>query len=204
MNREAAREALARYFETPAARALSAVGVTPNALTLAGLLVAGGSAYLASEGLFLASGLVLLASGPFDMLDGAVARATGRVSRFGALMDSTADRISEAGVLGGLALFFARDGSPTGVGLAFAALAGSMTVSYLRARAEALGVDAKVGVMTRPERLVTLGIGLVVAQWWEPFAIIVVGVIAGLTIVTCGQRLVRIKSRLGNVNGGVD
>jgi CDP-diacylglycerol--glycerol-3-phosphate 3-phosphatidyltransferase len=193
MNRETARTALARYFEQPVARALSAVGVSPNMLTLAGLLVAGAAAYLVSEGLLLLGGIVLLASGPFDMLDGSVARIRGQVSDFGALLDSTADRVAEAGLLLGLAIFFYREAALVGVSLAFGALAGSMTVSYLRARAEGLGVDTRGGLMTRPERVVTLGVGLVVAEWWIPLATIVVGVIAGLTILTSIQRLVQIK-----------
>lgn len=196
MNREATRTALARYFEVPIARALSAVGISPNMLTLAGLLVAGASAYLVSEGWLLVGGIVLLASGPFDMLDGAVARFRGTVSRFGALLDSTADRVAEAGLLLGLAIYLYREDDLTGVALAFGALAGSMTVSYLRARGEGLGVSSRSGIMTRPERVVTLGVGLMVAQWWGPFATIVVGVIAGLTILTSIQRLFEIKGLL--------
>lgn len=196
MKREAGRSALARYFELPVARALAALGISPNALTLAGLLVAGAAAYFTSEGMLLIGGIVLLASGPFDMLDGAVARATGRVSRFGALLDSTVDRVAEAGLLLGLAIFLYREEDLTGVALAFGALAGSMTVSYLRARAEGLGVDARGGLMTRPERVVTLGVGLMVAEWWVPFATIVVGVIAGLTILTSLQRLLQIRRLL--------
>jgi CDP-diacylglycerol--glycerol-3-phosphate 3-phosphatidyltransferase len=198
MNRDSVRIALARFFETPIARALSAVGISPNMLTLGGLMVAGGAAYLVSEGFLLVGGIVLLASGPFDMLDGAVARVRGQVSRFGAVLDSTADRVAEAGLLTGLAIYFYREADLTGVALAFGALAGSMTVSYLRARGEGLGVIAKSGLMTRPERVVTLGVGLMVAQWWDPFATIVVGVIAGLTILTSMQRLIEIKGLLGD------
>ena len=196
MNRDSARTALGRFFEVPAARALSAVGISPNMLTLGGLLVAGAAAYLVSEGFLFVGGVVLLASGPFDMLDGAVARVRGEVSRFGAVLDSAADRVAEAGLLLGLAIYFYREADLTGVALAFGALAGSMTVSYLRARGEGLGVSSRSGLMTRPERVVTLGVGLIVAQWWNPLATIVVGVIAGLTILTSMQRLIEIKGLL--------
>ena len=114
MNRETARAALARYFETPAARVLSTAGVTPNMLTAAGLAVAGAAAYLVTEKMLLAAGIVLLASGLFDMLDGAVARLSGRESPFGALLDSTADRVAEIGMFAALAILFVREGETIG------------------------------------------------------------------------------------------
>ena len=196
MNRETARAALARYFETPAARMFCAAGVSPTMLTAAGLAVAGAAAYLVTEKMLLAAGIVLLASGLFDMLDGAVARLSGRESRFGALLDSTADRVAEIGLFAALAILFQREGEAIGAALCFAALGGSMTVSYLRARGEALGVSAMGGVMTRPERVLSLAGGLIVAQWWLPFAVIVAGVIAGLTILTSAQRLIQIGQGL--------
>ena len=196
MNRETARAALARYFENPAARMLCAAGVSPNMLTAAGLAVAGAAAYLVTEKMLLAAGIVLLASGLFDMLDGAVARLSGRESPFGALLDSTADRVAEIGMFAALAILFVREGETIGVALCFAAMGGSVTVSYLRARGEALGVSARGGVMTRPERVLNLAGGLIVAQWWIPFAVIVAGVIAGLTILTSVQRLIQIGQGL--------
>ena len=198
MNRETARAALARYFETPAARVLCAAGVSPNMLTAAGLAVAGAAAYLVTEKMLLAAGIVLLASGLFDMLDGAVARLSGRESPFGALLDSTADRVAEIGMFAALAILFVREGDTIGVALCVAALGGSMTVSYLRARGEGLGVSARGGVMTRPERVLNLAGGLIVAQWWLPFAVIVAGVIAGLTILTSVQRLIQIGQGLND------
>lgn len=196
MNRESTRTTLAKYFERPVAHALATAGISPNTLTFAGLLASGAAAYCLSEGLMLIGGLVLLASGPFDMLDGAVARITGRVSKFGAVLDSTADRIAEAGFLLGMTIYFHRDDNLVGVALAFGAIVGSMTVSYLRARAGSLGIDARGGLMTRPERLVMLGVGLIIAEWWLPLATIVVGGITALTILTSLQRLVQIKRML--------
>ncbi len=187
---------MARYFETPTARLLCAAGVSPNMLTAAGLAVAGAAAYLVTEKMLLAAGIVLLASGLFDMLDGAVARLSGRESPFGALLDSTADRVAEIGMFAALAILFVREGETIGTALCFAAMGGSMTVSYLRARGEGLGVSARGGVMTRPERVLNLAGGLIVAQWWLPFAVIVAGVIAGLTILTSVQRLIQIGQGL--------
>ena len=189
MDRDQLRALVLRRVEGPAARALVSVGVSPNMLTLAGLAVAGAAAYLLSEGMLLAAGLVVLASGLFDMLDGAVARASGRESAAGALLDSTADRVGELGLFAAAAIFLARGGDVVAVGLVFAAAGGSVMVSYLRARGESLGLSPTGGVMTRPERVLSLGGGLIIANWWETFLPIVLGVIAGLTILTSAQRL---------------
>ena len=159
MNRAAARKALSAYFEEPVARLLSRLGLTSNSVTLLGLAVAGVSAYLLSIGYMWAGGVALLLSGVFDLFDGALARATGRASSFGALLDSAVDRVSETVVLLGLLIFYLQESSTEGVVLVYLALAGSIMVSYLRARAEGLGIECKVGIMTRPERVATLGIG---------------------------------------------
>ena len=192
MNRAAARRALSLYFETPAAKLLARLGVSPNLVTLFGLVAAGGSAYLLSTGRLWPGGAVLFASGAFDLLDGALARATGRASSFGALLDSVVDRLSEAVVLLGLLIFYA-ESSPThsteGTVLVYLALVGSVMVSYLRARAEGLGIECSMGIMTRPERIVILSFGLVLGHWWPTTVLVVLGIIAGLTLLTSAQRL---------------
>ena len=198
MNRAAARKALSAYFEEPVARLLSRLGLTSNSVTLLGLAVAGVSAYLLSIGYMWAGGVALLLSGVFDLFDGALARATGRASSFGALLDSAVDRVSETVVLLGLLIFYLQESSTEGVVLVYLALAGSIMVSYLRARAEGLGIECKVGIMTRPERVATLGIGLIVGQWWPISVLIVLGAIAGLTILTSIQRLLHAWSALKN------
>ena len=193
MNRAAARRALSLYIETPVTKLLVRLGVSPNLVTIMGLVAAGASAYLLSTGHLWPGGAVLLASGMFDMMDGALARATGRVSSFGALLDSVVDRMSEAVVLLGLLIFYLQS-SPTysteGPVLVYLALVGSIMVSYLRARAEGLGIQCSVGIMTRPERVVTLGLGLVLGHWWDIAVLVVLGVIAGLTFLTSAHRLV--------------
>ncbi len=190
MNRADARRVLSSYLEQPVAGALAKMGLTPNIVTLLGLAVAGASAYLISIGSLWAGGIVLLASGVFDLFDGALARLTGRTSKFGALLDSVVDRVSEAVILLGLLVFYIQRSCTEGLVLVYLALAGSIMVSYLRARAEGLGIECNVGVMTRPERVVTLGIGLIVGQWWPTVVLIVLGVIAGLTFLTTVQRLI--------------
>ena len=189
MNRTSARRAVSSYLEEPVARFLVKLGLTPNAVTLLGLFVAGAAAYLLSVGYFWAGGIVLLFAGIFDLFDGALARMTNRVSSFGALLDSVADRVSEVIILLGLLIYYSRQSSTEGVILVYLALAGSIMVSYLRARSEGLGIECNVGIMTRPERVAALGIGLIVGNWWDTLVLIVLGVIAGLTIFTSIQRL---------------
>ncbi|MEK7778301.1 MAG: CDP-alcohol phosphatidyltransferase family protein, partial [Chloroflexota bacterium] len=147
------REVLARYMERPAARLLGRVGLSPNQVTVIGLLLSGVSAYLLGVGQFVGGGLLLLVASALDMADGALARLQGGTTAVGALLDSTSDRISEAVVLLGLVVFYISPLSIPEVLLVFLALVGSFMVSYLRARGEGLGVDVKVGVITRTERV---------------------------------------------------
>ena len=170
--RYAVRGSISRWFERPAVSLLVALKFTPTAATLAGLIIAGVAAYFVSQGDFLLGGLLVLVSSVFDLLDGGIARSTGRVSKRGALMDSVFDRVAEVVVLLGLAVYFlsGTNESQTGVVLAFVAVAGSLMVSYVRARAEGLGVKGTAGFLTRPERVVITVVFLVagypmVALW---------------------------------------
>ena len=189
MNRASARQALSTYIEQPVAAALAKLGVSPNAVTLAGLVGAAVSAYLISQGVMWAGGLVMLFAGVLDLFDGALARATAQDSPFGALLDSVIDRISEIIVLLGLLIYYASIGSVEGSVLVYLAVAGSVMVSYLRARSEGLGIECKVGIMTRPERVAALGFGLIIGHWLPPVIPIVLAIIALLTIFTTAQRL---------------
>ena len=190
MNRTLARRVLSSYVETPVVRLLVGLRFTPNSLTLLGLVVAGASAYLLSIGQLWAGGIALLASGLFDLFDGALARATGRASRFGAFLDSVVDRVSEAVVLLGLLIFYANRSETEGIVLVYLALAGSIMVSYMRARAEGLSIECKMGIMTRPERIIALGVGLIVSYWWLTTVLVVLAAIAALTTLTAAQRMV--------------
>ncbi len=133
----------------------------------------------------LAAGLLVLAAGLFDMLDGALARHTGRVSRFGAVLDSTLDRLSEAAILVAAVFLFATEAMVAAAVLAGATLAGAMTVSYLRARMEALGLAGRGGLFTRPERVIALALGLLIDQ-----LIIALVIVAVFSFITAGQRLI--------------
>lgn len=189
MNRVSAREMISSYVERPVAGALAKIGVSPNMVTMAGLVGAGISAWLISEGMLWAGGVVMLFAGILDLFDGALARSTGQDSPFGALLDSVVDRVSEIVVLLGLLIYYARADSLEGTVLVYLAVGGSVMVSYLRARSEGLGIDCKVGIMTRPERVAALGFGLIVGHWVPVVMLVVLGAIAGLTILTTAQRL---------------
>lgn len=143
----------------PIARSLAAAGVTPNTITIVGTCfwILGGMMYAA--GWLHAGGWLLGVTALFDVIDGQVARLSQRESQFGAFLDSTLDRVADGAVLGGLGVFFAsgRGGANVAmVALCFACLLGTVLVSYTRARAESIGVSAKVGLMQRPERVVLL------------------------------------------------
>jgi CDP-diacylglycerol---glycerol-3-phosphate 3-phosphatidyltransferase len=138
--------------------------ITPNMLTLFGLLITGlGAAAIALNHLFTA-GLVLWFAGAFDILDGALARASGRVYRYGAFFDSTVDRYSESVVYLGLLVYFLERHLSLEPVLVLVALAGSFLVSYVRARAQSLGFTCDAGILARPERVVVIVAGLLLER----------------------------------------
>lgn len=148
-------------------RRLWALGVHPDLITLVGTVIVAGAAVAAAYGHLFWAALILIAGMPLDALDGAVARAMQRTDRFGALWDSTLDRYSDGFIFTGLAVYFSRQGHETGMLLALAAMLGSVLVSYVRARAEGLNVDCKVGLFTRLERVILL-LAMLVTGWLVP------------------------------------
>jgi len=146
----------------PIARVAIRAGIRPNVITTIGTLIVVGSGVAFAVGSIRLGGLLLLLSGVFDILDGQVARQGAMMTTFGAFYDSTLDRVGEAAVFAGLAIYFERGGVPAerqtlALGIALTALAMSMLVSYARARAEGLGLDCKVGIAARAERIFLLG-----------------------------------------------
>jgi CDP-diacylglycerol--glycerol-3-phosphate 3-phosphatidyltransferase len=164
---------------------LARTGISPSAVTWVGFLLSVAAALLITGGRWLVAGLLVLVAGFLDALDGALARRTNRVTRFGAALDSSLDRLSEAALLLGILVWYVRDGSATGALLAGVTLSFSFMVSYIRARAEGLGLDCQVGMVTRPERVLLLVLGLLSGQ-----VTIALMVIAALSLITAGQRLI--------------
>ena len=181
------RESAGRRVSLPIARWLARTGVTPNLLTTIGLVINLISAVVVATGDFLAGGLLVLFSGLFDLLDGAVARHTGKVTKFGALFDSTVDRITEGALFFALAWYYLPQGKSLEVLLAFLAMVGSFLISYIRARAEGLGIECKVGVFTRAERVAIIVLGLLFNQMFIALLLLAV-----LTFVTVVERMVHV------------
>lgn len=171
------------------------MGVTANAITVFGLVVSAAAAVLIGMGKLLPGGLVLLFAAPMDALDGALARLSGKSSNFGAFLDSVTDRYQEIFVFGGLLFYFLQVGDALACVLVFVSAAGSVLVSYVRARAEALGFEAKVGLFSRVGRLVILIPCLIFS-----IPLVALWILAILTNVTAIQRFIHVQrqSRLGH------
>ena len=148
------------YLFQPFAWLLLACRVTPNQVSLMGILLNLITAWLIIDGQLLLAGLMYLLAGGLDLLDGVLARLAKMATRFGAFLDSTADRISEGVVFAAIAYHFASHGQSVEAAVAVLALLGSLLVSYTRARAEGLGLQCKVGIVTRAERVVLVAFGL--------------------------------------------
>src|SRR5512132_1967713 len=174
--------------------------VTPNALTASGVLLCAAASVLVyfeyrNEILFYWSGAAVFVLGSvLDILDGALARLSGKGTPFGAFLDSTTDRVSEAFMLGAIALVFNRQGNEVALAATFAAMAGSFLVSYTRARAEALSIKGDVGIGSRAERVFVIVSGLFLAPWGLlPWAVYLLNVTAWVTVV---QRIVYVRGQL--------
>lgn len=177
------------------ARLLVRLPITPNMVTVTGMVVTFGAAALVGLGYLLAGALVLAFAGTFDILDGALARATRRSYPYGAFLDSTTDRASEAATYAGIATYFlyhSHSGAWSRLaGLAcLVALAGSFLVSYVRARAQSLGFVCDSGIFARPERVVVTVAGLVIGSLFsDVWLAAVVALLAVVTTVTALQRV---------------
>ena len=190
----------ARRLASRSMLGLARTRVTPNALTTSGVslcLVASVIVFFENRNELLCFwlGAVLFVAGSLlDILDGALARTSGKGTPFGAFLDSTTDRVSEAFMLGAIALVFTRHGDMVAVGLTVAAISGSFLVSYTRARAEAIGLRGDVGIGSRAERVVVITAGLVLAPWGVlPWAIALLTATAWLTVI---QRVVFVRKQL--------
>lgn len=200
-------DTLRRIFKgilDPIGAFLNRIGLTPNAITLLGLIGTIVGAYIIAQGKMTIGGIVLLLSVLVDSLDGTMARLRGEPSDFGGFVDSVSDRYAEFITFAGLLYFFLLQEDYLGVMVTFAATGGSVLVSYVKARAEGLGFTAKVGILTRVERYIVL-IPLLIFN--QPFIAVVL--IALLGNVTALQRIlfVRVqghermkKSREENIN----
>ena len=174
--------------------------LTPNAISLTGFAGNVVAAVLITQELFFLAGVAFIAGSLMDMFDGRYSRMSGKGTPFGAFLDSTLDRVEEGVVLAAVAAYFAKQGDELAVGATVLTVVGSYMVSYTRARAEALGVECKVGIATRAVRVVILSAGLLFAtgaglgdfELLEP----AIYVMAALTIFTTLQRVLHVRKQL--------
>ncbi len=174
--------------------------LTPNAISLTGFALNLAAAALVVGRLFFLAGIAFIIGSVMDTLDGRYSRMSGKGTPFGAFLDSTLDRLEEGIVLAAVAAYFASRHDQVAVAAVVIAVLFSLMVSYTRARAEALGVECKVGLATRPVRVVILAIGLVFAKGASlgHFELLApaVYVLAALTVLTTIQRILHVRSQL--------
>jgi phosphatidylinositol phosphate synthase len=174
--------------------------LTPNTISLTGFVLNVVAAVLVTQRLFFLAGIAFIVGSVMDTLDGRYSRMSGKGTPFGAFLDSTLDRVEEGIVLTAVAAYFSSRGDDLAVAAVVVVVLGSLMVSYTRARAEALGVECKVGIATRPVRVVILSAGLVFArgaslgdfELLEP----AIYVMAALTIFTMLQRILHVRREL--------
>ena len=174
--------------------------LTPNAISVTGLALNIVAAVLVTQRLFFLAGVAFIVGSIMDTLDGRYSRMSGKGTPFGAFLDSTLDRMEEGIVLCTVAAYFSSQGMDFAVAACVLAVLGSLMVSYTRARAEALGVECKVGIATRAVRVVILSIGLVFAKGAGVFDVELLApsvyVLAVLTVFTMFQRIFHVRNAL--------
>jgi len=180
-----------KFLIDPVAAWLLKIGFTPNTITGIGFILSAVSAFFVARGNITLGGLILLVAAPLDVVDGSMARQIGPSTPYGALIDSTTDRYSELVVLGGLLFYYVNSHNSLAILLVFLAACGSVLVSYVKARAEALGFNCKVGLLTRVERLIIM-IGCLIFN----IPLVALWVIAILANITAIQRLLFVRKQV--------
>lgn len=174
----------------PIAGFFNRLGIHPNAMTIAGLIGTAIGSYFLAIGKIPLGGVIVLIAALFDAFDGSMARLRGEPSNFGGFVDSVSDRYSELFIFFGLLIYYLRLNDPTACILVFLAAAGSVMVSYVKARAEALGFEAKVGLLSRVERYLVLGPCLIFN--YPKVAMIILAVFTNITAI---QRIWHVRSQ---------
>ena len=177
-----------KHLLDPIGAFLNRLGLMPNTITIIGWVGNTIGAYFLWQGEMLVGGLIILAMGPVDALDGTMARLRGEPSDFGAFVDSVTDRYSELVIFLGLLLYYNQQGDWINTLGVYLAAAGSVLVSYIRARAQSLGYEAKVGILTRAERYAVLAPSLIFNIPW-----LGVWIIAVLANITAVQRIIHVR-----------
>lgn len=177
----------------PIGRFLNRIGLTPNMMTILGLIGNTIGAVFLAQGQMTIGGIIILMMGPIDALDGTMARLRGMDGQFGAFVDSVSDRYSELVIFGGLLYYYISLGDWVGALLVYLAAAGSVLVSYIRARGQSLGWDTKVGILTRVERYLVLAPTLVINR--PLWGIVIIAIFANITAI---QRILDVRRQAHN------
>ena len=184
------RRIAARWITEPLNTVLVKSRLKPNALTWIALAISITAAGTIAINKLVIGGFLVLLSGLFDILDGALARLTSQSTRFGALLDSTFDRISDAIIFIGLLFLYIRIGDTLEIVLVFLALICALLTSYVRARAEGIGISCPVGLFTRTERVIILALGLLLSPLFKFSVLIALSILIIFGFTTVVQRLV--------------
>ena len=196
LDRNSIRNKINKFFEFPVIGFLNFIKIKPNHVTIFGFILAIISAYFISYGNFIFSPLFLLLSGACDLLDGSLARYTKSVTKFGGVLDSVFDRFGEAAIFIGISIYFSTYDSFIPIILVFMALSSSSVVTYLRAKAESIGINCNLGIMTRTERLAILFISLIISNFFDLILIFSIICIFILSLFTVFQRIRHINNSI--------
>jgi CDP-diacylglycerol---glycerol-3-phosphate 3-phosphatidyltransferase len=191
------RKDISVRLTNPLVRLLARTSISPNTLTWIGFILTVAAAIIIGTGHLFTGGWAVIIAGCFDMLDGALARLAHKTTAFGAALDSTLDRLSEAALLLAIMFWYARQDAYWFVLLTGLALTASFAVSYVRARAEGLGLQLLEGFFTRADRVIVLALGLLLSQF-NGILPIALGIITLLSFITAGQRLYLISQKTKN------
>ncbi|MFN8172542.1 MAG: CDP-alcohol phosphatidyltransferase family protein [Candidatus Nanopelagicales bacterium] len=197
LNNAGVRSAIRGAVE-PVARLLLRIGITPDAVTVVGTIATAAVALVClPQGWFVAAVAILVVLAMSDLLDGTMARLSGTSGPWGNFLDATLDRLADGAIFGGLVLYGAFHGQPwLAAGATFALVTGQVT-SYAKARAEAVGATANVGIAERAERLIVTGVAVLLAGLGVPYVLpVVLWILGGLGLVTIGQRIWAVRGQL--------
>lgn len=188
---DAARVGASRVIE-PIARGLLRLGVSPDAVTIAGTVgVVAAAIIFGARGQFVLAALVVAAFALVDTLDGTMARLRGYSTRFGAFLDSTMDRVGDGAVFGAIAFWYVTAGEHPTVAAALICLVAAQVISYVKARAQSVGLPCEVGLVERAERLLVVGVGALVTGFGVGWALpVALWLLAVLSVATVVQRIV--------------
>ena len=200
LNQTSARKIVAVVVE-PVARGLTRLGISPDAVTVLGLVgTCVGALVFYPQQKWLLGTLVIILFIFSDLLDGTMARLSGRAGPWGAFLDSTLDRVGDAAILSGMALGFMNVGDTRTAAVAIACLVGGLVVSYAKARAEGVGAECNVGIAERTERLLIAGAGVILYGFGVPYALpVALWILLVLTWITVVQRIWHVRGQLRKV-----